>query len=59
MPYKVCPNCNKVSYSACDRGEWQCPYCKKDIAFIMSTIKEPKIRNKNIIKKVNHLRLVQ
>ena len=32
MPYsKVCPECEKTSYSASDAGSWICPYCGQDI----------------------------
>lgn len=36
MPYKICPYCGKVSYSAADSStiEWLCPYCKEDISHI-------------------------
>ena len=34
MVYKVCPECNQTSYSACERSIWSCPFCGRDITFI-------------------------
>ncbi len=28
---KLCPYCNKKSYSADGKGQWRCPYCNKDL----------------------------
>ncbi len=68
MPYKLCPNCNQSSYSASDRGIWNCPNCGKDITFVPSTSEQIKKKNGIIRKKNNskgqqkvydsHLRLV-
>ncbi len=36
MPYKFCPNCFSVSYSAAEHQVWLCPGCGKDISFMPS-----------------------
>ncbi len=30
MYMKICPECNKKSYSASD-GSWECPHCQADL----------------------------
>ncbi len=38
MPYKLCPYCKRVSYSASTHSEiiWICPYCEEDITCVDS-----------------------
>lgn len=32
MPWKRCPHCGGLSYSAAtNRKDWPCPYCSKDL----------------------------
>lgn len=31
MYKKICPSCNKDSYSSITLGEWLCPYCNFDL----------------------------
>lgn len=32
MPWKFCPNCKQISYSAATNYEsWLCPYCSNDL----------------------------
>lgn len=44
MPYKICPFCGKVSYSAAESKtiEWRCPYCNEDISHIIGLTSLPK-----------------
>ncbi|HHT62356.1 MAG TPA: hypothetical protein GXZ75_01460 [Clostridia bacterium] len=59
MPYKLCPKCCQSSYSASDRGVWNCPYCGKDITFVPSTAEQPSKTNMFKKKiKPNHLKLL-
>ena len=39
---KICTECKQKSYSASDRGEWYCPYCKENLTDI-----EPKTPDNN------------
>ena len=32
MNRKVCPECNKNSYSSMTMGRWLCPHCKSDLS---------------------------
>ena len=31
MTSKVCPRCQRKSYSAAHRGDWICPYCGENL----------------------------
>jgi ribosomal protein L37AE/L43A len=35
---KICPHCNKKSYSSSEHGPWICPQCKKDITEVPVTL---------------------
>ena len=37
MPYKTCPRCKGISYSAADIGCWECPYCGRDLTRLKSS----------------------
>lgn len=41
MPYKLCPNCNQSSYSASERGVWNCPHCGQNMTFVASAGEAP------------------
>jgi len=30
--FKICPECKSKSYSACKKGEWNCPKCGCDLS---------------------------
>ncbi|MDO4581141.1 MAG: hypothetical protein Q4B96_00960 [Bacillota bacterium] len=36
MPYKVCPSCAQISYSAAAVQIWFCPCCGKDLSLARS-----------------------
>jgi len=59
MPYKLCPNCSRASYSASDRGVWNCPYCGKDITFVPSTADQPGAHHRKRKTFIKHLRVVR
>ncbi len=40
MVYKICPVCNQTSYSASDRGFWNCPYCGKEMSMVEGAARE-------------------
>ena len=31
---KICPGCEKESFSATKLSKWTCPYCGKDLSYI-------------------------
>ena len=35
---KVCPECEKKSYSASKKEEWTCPYCNEDLTKLEAQI---------------------
>ena len=37
MPYKTCPACQQVSYSAAGDNIWICPCCGDDISMVSSS----------------------
>ena len=41
MAYKLCPNCQQISYSAGCKLTWYCPTCGKDISFIPARNRMP------------------
>mgnify|MGYP002572755474 CR=1 FL=1 len=41
MAYKLCPNCQQISYSAGCKPTWYCPTCGKDISFIPARNRMP------------------
>jgi PHP family Zn ribbon phosphoesterase len=47
VPYKICPYCEKTSYSAADAAsvKWLCPYCEKDISHVEGVASLPKKQN--------------
>ena len=49
MPYKVCTNCGKVSYSAAEstNTKWLCPYCNTDITHVKSRTSPPPKEGQN------------
>lgn len=36
MPYKTCPSCRQISYSAADNRIWFCPCCGEDLSLSIS-----------------------
>ncbi len=40
VPYKVCPYCREVSYSAAEnpKSSWLCPHCNRDIRDVESRV---------------------
>ncbi|UNC90724.1 hypothetical protein [Candidatus Contubernalis alkaliaceticus] len=52
MPYKLCPHCKKVSYSASDHPNtnWLCPYCEEDISCAES---HNSLKNINLLQEEN------
>lgn len=36
MPYKTCPSCRQISYSAADSRIWFCPCCGEDLSLNIS-----------------------
>jgi ssDNA-binding Zn-finger/Zn-ribbon topoisomerase 1 len=44
MMSKTCPNCNYISYSANDKGKWECPKCGIDIRDVKIN-EEVKVKN--------------
>lgn len=36
MPYKTCPACRQISYSAADSQLWFCPCCGQDLSCCLS-----------------------
>jgi hypothetical protein len=43
LPWKECPYCGGLSYSASPLlDEWLCPYCSKDLTSLPSTDIPPK-----------------
>jgi len=61
MPYKLCPNCRRVSYSSTELSPWPCPYCGKDISFIISEISPPQqdLHGSSSGERFGHLRLLR
>lgn len=46
MPYKICPYCEKISYSAADSPsvKWLCPHCEEDISHVEGQVTAPQIK---------------
>ena len=38
MYTKICPECDKKSYSASNDGEWNCPHCKQDLTEVEARV---------------------
>ena len=61
MPYKACPSCRQISYSAADNRIWFCPCCGEDLSAIALIKDERQIiglrqRKKGLLFELNELK---
>ncbi|MEH7109461.1 MULTISPECIES: hypothetical protein [Bacillaceae] len=42
MYKKLCPKCDKVSYSSYADGNWICPTCNQDLTSVKATVPKAK-----------------